>query len=174
MTSLVKPEKINWDDMEQATMEVAIPAHMMYVSAQSVTASGYILRADVVTQLNRAAAAPFAQLAKHPLRIKRAATRVDQVVLSALNHLSPFDNLHAFYTSCMFALVLVDEGLLADPQNVAVLNAMLVMDDIKEAGITDTYQFKSQLLQMEAKKILTYVQKEGFYKISDFSKNPSV
>lgn len=150
--------------LELSVTEMAVPCHLMWMSAQPLPLSGHILRRDVVHNLNRASAAALTPLAHDLLAIKRVAYRVDQAASRILRDVNPNDTLHAFYVSCMFVLVLVDEGLLADAQSMAVLVALSCINDLKEHGAAGDFTFKEKVLKAEAMTMLDAARKEGLYR----------
>lgn len=151
--------------LELSVVETAVPAHTMWMAANAVVTSGYVLRPDIVQQLNAASVAPFAALRDQPLEvIKRAASRTDKAAHAILNKLSPDNTLHAFYSACMFCLKLVDEGMLADAQSMAVLTSMVVMEDLKAEGSMDDYRFHERILDQAAKSMIDAARAEGLYR----------
>lgn len=165
MLTLDEPN-LDLDLLEKSVVETAIPAHMMFLAARAVITEGYILRADVAKSLNGAAAAPFQALMAYPDRTSRAAARVDAVAQTMLNRLNPDKTMHALYVSAMLAVVLVDEGLYADVENVAVLTGMVLLDDLKIEGGLEDYTFKEKRLHNDAKHLLFHLQKDQLYDVS--------
>lgn len=115
---------------DMAVVETALPAHLMFLMAEECARKGLILREDVQHKLNVASAAPLSQL--DTLSVVRVAKEIDKVARDLLHDLSPDDPRDGLYCCVQFCLKLVDEGRLNDPQNVAVLVALLLMDDIKD------------------------------------------
>lgn len=115
---------------ELDAVEASLPAHMMFLMMEQCQKIGLEMRADTMHRLNVAAASPFAKLDTFAAR--RAAQKTDDVAQSLLHTLSPDDPRDGLYASAMFALVLVDEGFIRDPKNMAVLVALLLMDDLKD------------------------------------------
>lgn len=115
---------------ELDAVEASLPAHMMFLMMEECQKIGLDMRADTLHRLNVAAASPFAKLETFAAR--RAAQKADDVARSLLTMMSPDDPRDGLYASAMFALTLVDEGFIRDPQNMAVLVALLLMDDLKD------------------------------------------
>jgi hypothetical protein len=152
--------------LEMSVIEEALPAHMMYLMAQSVVAGGYRLRPDIVHRLNVGAAAPLAGLGNDSHAIQRCAVEIDRIAQRVLYVLSPDEYVHGFYACAMFCLLLVDENFLADPQNLGVLVSMVCVDDLKQFDHVEGYKYNEWILRAEAKKMLTAARKEGVYKIA--------
>lgn len=154
------------DLLEKSIVETALPAHMMYLATQALITEKFIMRADIVKALNNGAASPFNALSKHPKRVSSAAARTDSVAQSALNRLNPNQTMHALYVSAMLAVVLVDEGLYADVDNVAVTTALVLLEDLKSEGHVEDYRFKETRLRGDANYVLHHIKKEGLYSVS--------
>lgn len=114
-------------------------------------------------RLNVGAAAPLHVLAADPAAVARTAKQLDDIARRLLYTLSPDDPVHGFYSTCMFAVVLVDEKKLHDQTNMGVLAGLLAMDDLREEGGIEKYTFKEPLLRAEAYKLLAAARKEGLY-----------
>ncbi len=165
MPELLKPEPINWDLLEKSVVETALPAHMMFLATQALITEGYTMRADVQHALNGAAAVAFTPLKDKPKRIQSAAKRVDSLAQSALNRLNPDKTVHALYVSAMLAVMLVDEGLFADTQSVAVTTALVLLEDLRMEGGVEDYAFREGMLKIEAHNLLHYLQKQEVYDV---------
>jgi len=76
-----------------------------------------------------AVAAPFARL--DDLAAELLAKRADEIAKGLLAKL-PDNSLDRLYSVCMFNMKLVDEGLLDDKQNMAVLVSLLLLDDVED------------------------------------------
>jgi hypothetical protein len=150
--------------MERSLIELCLPAQLLYLMAVSVKAQGYEFRADMKERLSVAAAAPLSAVASQPAWVSRIAQQVDTVSMRLANALAPDDPKHGLYTVAMFTIRLVDERLLHDPQNMGVLIAMLLMDDIKLEGGVEGYTFREHILKFDAERLLSAARKEGFYK----------
>jgi hypothetical protein len=127
MSQLMMPGSVH---PEIATLEKAVPAHMLALMLEGCGRQGYECRSDILMHLNNAAAAPLAKL--DAFSISRLAKKIDDISTSLLNHLSPDDPRDGLYCCAMFCLKLVDEGLLDDKQNQAVLVSLLLIDDVKD------------------------------------------
>lgn len=115
---------------EIATLEKAVPAHMLVLMLEACGRQGYECRSDILTHLNNAASAPLARL--DAFSISRLARKIDEIATGLLTHLSPDDPRDGLYCCAMFCLKLVDEGLLDDKQNQAVLVSLMLIDDVKD------------------------------------------
>lgn len=150
--------------MELSVTEMAVPCQMMWMTAQPLPVGGYVLRKDVVDNLNRAAMAALTPLSHDLMAVKRVAVRVERTSNTILRGTNAASPLHAFYVTCRFVLLLVDEGLLADAQSMGVLVALACINDLKEFGGVDGFTFKDRILEMEAKTMLDAARKEGLYR----------
>lgn len=148
----------------KSVAEMALPAYMLWLMARSVCAAGYVFRADMAKKLDMASAAPLVAL--HPVARQGVARRVDDAARKLLYFLSPDDPVHGLYCCAMFVLKLVDEGYLHDPENMAVLCAMLLMDDLKLEGGVEKYTMKEHLLATAASDLLARAQKLGLYDVA--------
>lgn len=115
---------------DMTAIELALPAHLMFLMAEECSKAGLELRADVQHKLNVASVSPLSQL--DTLSIARVAKQVDDLARSLLHDISPDDPRDGLYSCARFCLKLVDEGRLNDPQNMAVLVALLLMDDVRD------------------------------------------
>ncbi len=165
MSSTAKAAEMDRQLLELSCVETAVPAHMMWMMAQSLYVTGYRLRPDIVRQLNVAAAAGLTALGEDLVAIQRAAKRVEDVAQKLLFRLSPDDPKHGFYACAMFCLYIAEEGYFADVQNVSVLTSIVLIDELKTAGGVEDYTFKERILLMEAKKLLSEAQREGLFRV---------
>lgn len=115
---------------EIAALEKAVPAHMLVLMIEACARLGFECRSDILMHLNNAAISPLAGLDE--FSIARLAKRVDDIAVGLLTHLSPDDPRDGLYCCAMFCLRLIDEGLLDDKQNQAVLVSLLLLDDAKD------------------------------------------
>lgn len=127
MTQLMMPASAA---QEIATLEKAVPAHMLVLMLEECARRGYECRSDILKHLNNAAAAALTGLDN--LSISRLAKRVDDIAVNLLNRLSPEQPVDGLYCVAMFCLKLVDEGLLDDKKNQAVLVSLMLIDDAKD------------------------------------------
>jgi hypothetical protein len=111
-------------------VELSLPAHMLFLMMEECQKHGYELRADVLAKLNQAAVAPLSRT--NTLNVARLATQVDDNARVLLSALSPDDPRDGLFCCAQFVLKLVDEGRLNDPKNMAVLVALLLMDDVRD------------------------------------------
>ena len=147
-----------------SVVETALPAQLLYLSSNTLSVESYTLRQDIKEKLNVAAASPFAALAHKPELITKSAKLLNSLTMAALNLLNPDQNVHAFYVTAYFSLMLVEENLFADTDNLAVSVSLLLMDELKNKG-GDEYDFKETLLSNDSKRLLKYFQTQGFYSI---------
>ncbi|WP_339084788.1 hypothetical protein [Hyphomicrobium sp. ghe19] len=103
---------------------------MLVLMLEACARQGFECRSDILMHLNNAAASPLAGL--DAFSISRLAKRIDDIAVSLLTHLSPDDPRDGLYCTAMFCLKLVDEGLLEDKQNQAVLVSLMLIDDVKD------------------------------------------
>lgn len=148
---------------EKQLIEQCLPGHMMHLMASGVVTAGYQLRPDIMQKLNVSAAAPLAALKDDMNAIKRCAKEIDSIATRLLWDLAPQDPVHGMYACATFCLLLVEERRLLDAQNMAVLVAMVLMDDLKSEGFAETYHYKEKILEAEAHKLISKAIKEGYY-----------
>ncbi len=165
MSSTQKAEEQDRLLLELSCIETAIPAHMMWMMAQSLLAANYRLRPDILKQLNVAGMAPLAALGNDYVAIQRAAKRVDDIAKKLLFRLSPDKPTHGFYACAMFCLYIAEEGFFADVHNMAVLVAVVLIDELKTEGGAEDYSFREKILLQEAKKLLSEAQREGLFRV---------
>jgi hypothetical protein len=144
-------------DHDRQLVERCLPAHMMVLMMEECQKIGLEMRPDVLHRLNVASIAPLAK--SDAFTVARLAMRVDDAARTLLNDLSPDDPRHGLYSCAMFAITLVDEGRIADVKNMAVLVALMLMDDLKddapdEQGQGVVWRLQEQKLKQEAKKLL--------------------
>lgn len=110
-------------------IERALPPLLLMKAIEELNKKGYEIRADVQARLAIAVAAPFAKIDE--FMIERLIKRADVITNNLLAKL-PDDPVDRVYSVCMFNLKLVDEGLLDDKQNMAVLVSLLLLDDVED------------------------------------------
>jgi hypothetical protein len=147
-------------------VETALPAHLMFLMAEECARKGLILREDVHHKLNVASAAPLSRL--DTFSVVRVAKEIDKVARDLLHDLSPDDPRDGLYCCVQFCLKLVDEGRLNDPQNVAVLVALLLMDDVKddktdEAGNAPLWRLDEARWKEKAGRMMSRCVLQGYY-----------
>ena len=151
---------------DQEIVERCLPAHMLFLMIEECRKIGLELRADVARQLNVSAIAPLARV--DSLSVARLARRVDDDARALLRDLSPDDPRDGLYCCATFVLTLVDEGRLADKDNMAVLVALLLLQDVKEDrpdedGAEAVWRVQEARWAEEAKKLLRRVVLLGYY-----------
>jgi hypothetical protein len=114
---------------DTAVVELALPAYMMAYMVEEAQKKGFILRADVIAHLGRAAVLPLTRIAEASVSLM--ARKITDAAATILRELNPDDPRHGLYCLAMFVLMLVDEELFSDPRNQAVLVALLLLDDVK-------------------------------------------
>lgn len=149
-----------------AAVELALPAHLMFLMMEECRQAGYELREDVQHKLNVASASPLSRL--DTLSVARLAKEIDDVARSLLHDLSPDDPRDGLYCCVQFCLKLVDEGRLNDPQNMAVLVALLLMDDIKDerkdgAGNEAVWRLEEKRWKDKAGAMMMRAVLQGYY-----------
>lgn len=156
---------------EQVTVERALPAQMMLAMNDMCTSRGLtVLRPDVLQKLQTAVVAPLAQLDN--MSISRNAKVIDSHATTLLNDLSPDDPRDGLYCCAMFCLMLVDEGRLEDKTNMAVLVAMLLMDDVKDdrpdkQGEIAPWRLDEMRWKAKAKTLIRRANLMGLYMTDD-------
>lgn len=129
MSQLMMPVS---EAQEIATLERAVPAHMLVLMLEACARQGYECRSDILKHLNNAAAA--ALTGHDNFSISRLAKRIDDIAVRCLHRLNPDNPVDGVYCCAMFCLKLVDEGLLDDKQNQAVLVSLMLIDDARDTN----------------------------------------
>ena len=160
----MKPDDLKARD--QRVIERALPALMLFLMMEQCKKIGLEMRADVMRHLNMASAAPLAEL--DTLSVSRVAKRVDEMATTLLRDLNPGDPRHGLYCCAMFALLLVDEGRIADKGNQAVLVSLLLIEDVKDEepdinGFRPVWIVNEKKWKDEAKKMLNRALIMGLY-----------
>ena len=155
---------------DQEAVERALPGLMMFLMMEQCQKIGLEMRADVMHRLNVASAAPFAKL--DTLSVSRVAKRTDDAATTLLRDMTADDPREALYIAAMFALVLVEEGQLADKDNMAVLVALLLMDDVKNEepdadGLRPVWTAREAKWKDAAKRLMTRAMIMGLYARGD-------
>lgn len=143
---------------DQKLMERCLPAHLMYLTAYDLLRKGWILREDTRRNLNVAAAAPLVDT--HQIQQRRVAKKVDGVATSMLRWLNP-DSTDGLFTTALFTLKLVDEGLLDDGGNQAVLVSLVLVNDAREEGAE--WMVNEAKLAVKARDLIRQAQLAGLY-----------
>lgn len=147
-------------------LERAIPAYMMLLMLDRCKAEGFEGRADLRHHLNVASVAPLSQT--NGQGIAFMAREVERVSELLTKDLGTDTALEGLYVCAAFALLLVDEGRLADKDNQAVLCALLLLDDAKDEtpdvnGERPVWAIKSRQLEDAAGKLIIRANLLGFY-----------
>lgn len=145
---------------EQERVETALPAHLLFLMLEEVTAKGvYEFRPDIMIKLNRASIVPLRDL--DPLTITRVAGRTDEIARTLINGLSLDDTRLGLASSAFFILKLVDEGLFTDRTNLAVVTALLLIEDMRAEG--SEWPNAEVACQLYASKMLRSARLLGCY-----------
>ena len=147
-------------------IQQCIPAHLLFLMLEECEKEGLEMRSDVKHKLNVATVAPVAD--KDPVTVRRVALHTDTVAVSLLHLLAPDDPRHGLYACAMFVLLLVAEGRLQDKGNMAVLVALMLMEDAKDdrkdtAGNDPIWHLEERKLRDEAKKLVRRANLSGYY-----------
>lgn len=116
---------------ERSRLELALPAYLFVLMLRGLPREGFGLRADVEHHLDHAAVLPLVGLDE--LSVARLAKRLDDMARALLHELAPDDARQGLLIVAHFVLLLVDEGLFDDARNQAVLTALLLLDEAREA-----------------------------------------
>lgn len=151
---------------DETYMELCLPAHLMTLMVEQTSKKGFALRMDVAHNMNVASVAPMSEL--DVFSIRRIAKRVDDVANTLLHGLAPEDPRDGLYACCVFCMVLVEEGLLTDKTNQAVLVAMLLLDDLKDErpdteGQLAVWKMREKKWDQEARGMLLRANLQGLY-----------
>ena len=111
--------------MLKPSIKRALPAHLLFLTAEQMVQRGWKLRQDVFMHLNRAAAAALAGL--DALSVSLAAKEVDELARALLRDLSLDDPRDELLACAYFTLQLVSEKLFDDADNQAVLVSLMLM-----------------------------------------------
>jgi hypothetical protein len=111
-------------------VERCVPAHLLCLAAACMQRRGWELRTDVLLHLDTAAVLPLADLPDS--LIQTCASRTDRIATALLDSLASDDPRQMILACAMFNLKLVDEGLLDDPGNQAVLASLLLITEARE------------------------------------------
>ena len=150
-------------------MELALPAHMLFLILEEAGRRGVQAREDLRHRLNVAAMTPLQGL--DDLTVSRAAKKIDEAATSLIRLLKTSDVREALYQLAMFPLVLVDEGYFGTPKDqgsMATLVGMLLIEDAKaEApdvnGFSPIWALNEQSFKKAARDLLRKAQLLGYY-----------
>lgn len=146
------------DELER--VETALPAHLLFLMLEKVTEEKvYEFRPDILVKLNRAAIVPLSDL--DPLTITRVAGRTDELARALIAGLSLDDSRLGLASSAFFILKLVDEGLFQDRTNLAVVVALLLIEDMRAEG--SEWPNAEVACQLYASKMLRSARLLGCY-----------
>ena len=164
MSLLTSPAGV---DQETDTLEKTVPAHLIQLAIEECVRQGYEFRSDIQMRLDQNIAAKVSKYADG-WQLKRIARRIDDTASACLRRLNADDAKEMLYCAAMFSLVLVDEGLLDDPANIAVLVALLLMEDAKdenkdEQGNQPLYALAEARWRSKAKEMLVTAHLSGLY-----------
>lgn len=149
---------------EKSVVETSLPAMMLGLMAEKCLEAGFEFRSDILKRLNVAAVAPLSGLG-NDLSVSRVAKRLDDASRALLNDMSPDSPQHGLYVCAMLILLLVDGQFFADAKNMAVLVALLLMNELRDRGSDSAYVFNEVLLRSEASKTLGRAQLLGLYNV---------
>jgi hypothetical protein len=158
---------VNFTHKEQIALadlsvtEQCLPAHMMILMHDQAHTKGYQFRPDIVDKLNKAVEAVITTLPQE--RMVLVAKRIDGLAVSILRDVGASDPVQGFYCCAQFILVLVEEGYLADVDNMAVLVAMLVNTEIEDMGDLLDYKHDRAKVKSTAQNMLVRAQFQGCY-----------
>lgn len=147
---------------------LCLPAHMMFLMMEQCSKSGLEMRPDVLQKLNMGAAAPLAQFDE--FSVARLARKIDENAKVLLRDLSPDSLREGLYICAMFVMALVSESYLKrDRGNMAVLVALMLLDDVKDEkpdanGVKADWGLEEQRWKTGARKILSRAVLLGLYK----------
>ena len=149
-----------------AVIELALPAMMLFLMMEACVKMGIEARSDVMHKVNMASAVPFKAI--DMLSIPAVAKQTDDFARSLLRDLNPSDPREGLYVCAMFILLLVDEGRLTDPKSMAVLAALLLIEDVKDEepdvnGFRPVWFANELKWKAEAGKLLNRAMLQGLY-----------
>jgi hypothetical protein len=154
---------------EQHAVELALPAHMLFLILEEASRRGIEMREDLRHRLDVAAATPLQGL--DDLSVSRVAKKTDDAANSLIRLLKTGDVREAMYQLAMFPVVLVDEGYFGvakDQGNMATLIGLLLIEDAKDEkpdvnGYAPIWEIKEAALKKAARDILRNAQLLGYY-----------
>ena len=153
---------------ERSRLELALPAYLFVLMLHQLPKEGLGLRTDVRCHLDNAAVLPLVGLDE--LSVARLAKRLDDMAHRLLHELAPDDARQGLLIIAHFVLMLVDEGLFDDARNQAVLTALLLIDEAREApgpspegGDEPDWAYDEARLQILARPLLGKTQLLGLY-----------
>jgi hypothetical protein len=158
MTSATPDAGLDLRRGDTARIELAVPAHLLVLLAHELAKHGWTLRADIERYLHNASVLPLSGLDE--LSVTRLARRVDDASRSLLRAHSPDEPRGALLAAAHFVLALVDEGLIDDPGNQAVLASLLLLD---EARLEDDWRLAEAGARQAGLKLLARARLLGLY-----------
>ena len=145
---------------ERRAVELGLPAHLLWLSADRLRQEGWTLRGDTLLHLSRASAAGLAGLGYDAVR--RCSQRIDQAASAALRDLSFDDPRDGLMSCALLTVKLVDEALFPDPTNQAVLVSMLLLEDARLAG--SELPPERSVLRENAGRMLRTLNLQGYFR----------
>lgn len=139
-------------------VELALPAHMMFLMYEEMRKHDWHIREDVLQSLNIACAVPFGEADE--LTISRCAKRTDDAARSLLHDLSPDDPRHGLLDCCAFVLTAANDFLI-NPDSQPVLVALALMEEAKQDA--EGWNYSEARAYERGKGILTRAILLGYY-----------
>lgn len=118
---------------DKTLVTLALPAHLLVTAALDVRKGGWQLRHDIFLHLDRGAAVALKD-ASDTLQIRRVATMTDNAAMVLLRELHADDPRDAVLAVAFFILKMVEEGLVENTDNQAVLVSLHLMEDARDPG----------------------------------------
>lgn len=148
---------------DQLVLQAIIPAHMMFLTYEKMTQNGWVIRQDVLKNLNIACVSPFSQLKNQSeWMISAISKRADDVAKVLLRKINENDVRWGLLDCCGFAMLLADEKLL-EPDSMSVLVALGLMQECEEDP--EAWGYSAKLAAEKGREMLHVAQKdEGLFK----------
>ena len=153
---------------DRRCVELALPAHMLFLILEEGGRRGIEMREDIRHRLNIAAVTALRGL--DDLAVSRVARRIDETATSLIRLLKTDDVREAIYELAMFPVILVDEGHFGDPKDqgsMATLVGLMLIEDAKSEpdvnGFSAIWQVNVQKWKKAARDILRNAQLLGYY-----------
>ena len=153
---------------DRNAVELALPAHMLFLILEEAGRRGIEMREDLKPRLDLAATASLRGL--DTVSISRVAKRIDEAATSLIRLLKTDDVREAIYELAMFPIILVDEGYFGTPKDqtsMPVLVGMLLIEDAKSDpdvnGFSAIWQVNEQKWKRAARDLLRNAQLLGYY-----------
>ena len=147
-------------------LETTLPAMLMLKMLEKARKTGVEMRWDVEKKLSNAVLAPLGKL--DTVSVSRIAHRLEDMSTTMLRDVSADSAAHGIYVCAMFTLLLVAEDRLDDKGNMAVLVALMIMDDIKHDepdtnGMRPMFAAQETVWRKEADAMLFRANIMGIY-----------